>query len=325
MDASGRNVARTILLGPAARFLAKAPALGLRLDTMGRLAGQLVSERLNRARAGRRRTSQMQIAFDLFMRQLSTQRPDLATFFTNHVASSMHRYWPAKFPADYADSQLDASWRATYAGEIDFTMREADRQIAALAKFVDNNPEYALVIVGSMGQAAVDSSTVVHHQFYITDTGRFMLALGIGDGDWSKHRAMLPRYIFRISPALVETFRRSVSTLKVNGVPVQVVELGSDIFQIKLGHENLKNEDTIVELRGEIRALLDLGLSNVPIQDETGSYAYHIPNGIMIVYNPSEPKGRGAFGGEISTREIAPTILTNFNVPRPGYMMSGLS
>jgi hypothetical protein len=325
MDASGRNVARTILLGPATRFLANAPALGLRLDTVGRLAGQLVSERMNRARVGRRRTSQMQIAFDLFLRQLSKHRPDLATFFTNHVASSMHRYWPAKFPADYTDSKLDESWHATYAGEIDFTMREADRQISTLASFVDRNPEYALVIVSSMGQAAVDASTVVHHQLYITDIGRFMRALGVGDGDWSKHRAMLPRYIFRISPALVERFRQSVATLKVNGAPVQVVELGSDIFQIKLGHENLEDKNTIVELRDQVRTLPDLGLANVAIQDESGSYAYHIPDGIMLVYNPSEPKGRGVFGGEISTREIAPTMLANFNVQRPGYMKAGLS
>jgi hypothetical protein len=325
MDASGRNVSRSILLGPAARFLAKAPALGLRLETAGRLAGQLISERMNRARVGRRRTSQMQIAFDLFMRQLSTHRPNLATFFTNHVASSMHRYWPAKFPDDYSDSKLDDAWRATYAGEIDFTMREADRQIAALVSFVDRNPEYALVIVSSMGQAAVDSSTVVHHQLYITDLGRFMRALGLGEGDWAKHRAMLPRYIFRISPAQVETFKRSIATLKVNGVPVQVAELGSDVFQIKLGHENLKDEDTVVELQGRAQTPAALGLANVPIQDETGSYAYHIPNGIMLVYNPSEPKGRGAYGGEISTREIAPTMLANFNVRRPGYMAPAIS
>ena len=325
MDASGRNVERGILLGPATRFLAQAPRLGLRLDTAARLAGQLASERMNRARVGRRRTSQMQIAFDLFMHQLSTHRPDIATFFTNHVASSMHRYWPAKFPADYADSRLDASWRKTYAGEIDFTMQEADRQISRLISFVDRNPEYVLVIVTSMGQAAVDASIVVHHQLYITDMEQFMRALGVSEGGWAKHRAMLPRYIFRVSERFVGTFRNAAASIEINGAPLLVNELGSGIFQIKLGHENLTNEGTIVRLRGEVRPLAALGLANVAIQDETGSYAYHIPQGIMLVYDPGMRAGRGTYGGEVSTREIAPTLLANFGVQRPGYMQRGLS
>jgi len=55
VDASGRNVSKSVLLGPAARFMAQAPGLGLRFDTVVRLAGQLLSERVNPARVGRRR------------------------------------------------------------------------------------------------------------------------------------------------------------------------------------------------------------------------------------------------------------------------------
>lgn len=324
MDASGRNVSRSLIVGPAVRFLTKAPGLGLRLGTVAKLAGQLVSERVNPARAVRRRISQAQIAFDLFLRQLETHQPDIATCFTNHVASSMHRYWPGKFPKDFNGAEVTDAWMETYAGEIDFAMQEADDQLSMLASFVERNSNYALVIASSMGQAAVDASTIIHHQLYIDDIGRFMHTLGVGDGGWVKNRAMLPRYIFRISDSYVAKFRESVASVTVNGVPIDVSELGGNIFRIKLGQHNLRDDQTIVCFNGIQRPIVDIGLTNVSIQDETGSYAYHIPQGIMLVYDPRESTQHGAKGGEISTCQIAPTILANFGIKRPGYMNPSL-
>ena len=37
------------------------------------------------------------ILFDAFMSSLIREKPDFCTFFTNHVASSMHRFWEASF------------------------------------------------------------------------------------------------------------------------------------------------------------------------------------------------------------------------------------
>lgn len=323
VDASGRNVSRSVLLGPAARFMMHAPGLGLRFDTVMKLSGQLVSERINSARVGRRRTSQIQIAFDLFFRQLELNKPDLATFFTNHVASSMHRYWPAKFPQDYSETDLGDEWRRTYCREIDFTMLEADCQLSRLAAFVERNDGYLLMIASSMGQAAVDASQIIRSQLYIGNFEGFMTALGVADGQWSKHRAMLPRYIFKISTDALATFRQGVNSLTINGKPLQVAELGNNIFQLKLGHENLNDDATIVRLNGQQRGLSELGLVNMPIQDETGSYAYHVPHGILIAYDPAERQGQDR--GTISTQDIAPSLLANFGVSRPGYMRPALA
>jgi hypothetical protein len=325
VDAAGRNVSRSVLVRPAATFMQHAFGLGLRAGTIGRLTAQLVSERINRARAVRRRTSQVQIAFDLYIEQVCNEKPDLATFFTNHVASAMHRYWPAKFPEDFAGIELDQQWRDAYADEIDFTMQEADRQIAVLTSFVQRNPEYAFVIASSMGQAAVDGANVVHRQLYISNPARFMGALGVGADGWLKHRAMLPRYIFKVTDSYLDTFRKSLQSLTVNGTPLHVVEHDNNIFQIKLGQENLTDETTVIRLNGDRRELVDVGLENVAIQDETGSYAYHIPQGIMMIYDPLEPAYRRADWRTVSTCDIAPTILANFAVQRPAYMRSPLA
>jgi hypothetical protein len=323
MDASSRNVSRSVLLKPAAQFLSKAPGLGLQADTLFRLGRQLLSERANPARVGRRRTSQVQIAFDLFFRQLDLHRPQLSTFFTNHVASSMHRYWPAKFPEDYSNTDLGDEWRATYGAEIDFTMSEADRQISRLAAFVERNAGHVLMIASSMGQAAVDTSQVIRTQLYIDKPETFMQALGVRPEHWTRHRAMLPRYVFKVSDDAAATFTRRLSSLTVNGKPLRMTELGCNIFQIKLGHENLTDETTVVCLEGRRRSLSEIGLLNTSIQDESGSYAYHIPEGILVAYDPAERRGRDC--GIISTRDIAPTLLANFGESRPSYMRPELN
>ena len=46
----------------------------------------------------RRRNLQADILFDVFMDLLQTHKPDLSTFFSNHVASNMHRFWEATYP-----------------------------------------------------------------------------------------------------------------------------------------------------------------------------------------------------------------------------------
>src|SRR5690349_12348904 len=176
-------------------------------------------------------------------------------------------------------------------------MAEAARQLSRLAAFVDRNAGYVLIVASSMGQAAVDASQVIRSQLYIDKPGRFMGALGVADGQWSRHRAMLPRYIFKISDDAVPVFRERLNSLTINGKPLQAVELGNQIFQIKLGHENLSDEGTVVRLGGKRHALADMGLVNTPIQDETGSYAYHVPSGILIIYDPAER--RGAYRGTV--------------------------
>jgi hypothetical protein len=80
--------------------------MGMRFKTATDIAAQLVDERINKWKVIRRRTYQSIISFDIFYKQLETHKPDFSTFFTNHVASSQHRYWAAAFPEDYESLKL---------------------------------------------------------------------------------------------------------------------------------------------------------------------------------------------------------------------------
>ena len=120
---NGRNVSKGFAVKDAARFPIKSKQLGLTTKTFLELTNQLLTEQLNSDRVVRRRTSQTQIAFDLYFRQLTKTNPDISFFFTNHVASSMHRYWPTVFPEDYEEGKFDKLWRDRWAQEIPFTLK----------------------------------------------------------------------------------------------------------------------------------------------------------------------------------------------------------
>ena len=115
---------------------------------------QLISEIFYPWRKVRRRTIQPLILFDVYMDLLNKNHPDFSTFYSNHVASNMHRFWEAKFPKDYT-SQICSNKRIKrYENEIDISMEKTSYFINQLTDFVDKNKDFQLWIISSMGQAA---------------------------------------------------------------------------------------------------------------------------------------------------------------------------
>jgi len=320
MDRSGRNVTRSIAYASAWNFFRAAPGLGLRAQTALDLGHQIVAEQLKKERVVRRRTAQAEIAFDFFLHELERTQPDAAFFFTNHVASSMHRYWPALFPNDYCVSKWSDAWRGTYSQEIPYTMARADRQVKELMDFVVRHDNYALMVASSMGQAAVEGKEIVKSQLVLEDRNQFMHRLGLAPHEWSRRRAMVPRYVFAVSESAVDRFRQTVAHITVNGKPIEFEEHERGVFMVRIAFKNLDDDMIDVRLRGEPTRMEELGLANRRIQDEAGSNAYHIPEGSMIVFDPRDPSTNGVDPLTISTREVAPSLLRNFDLEVPSYM-----
>lgn len=315
---SARNVRRGVPWASALELLAKTPELGLKLSTLTDLTGQLIGERLQQWKTIRRRTYQTVLGFDVFMKQLDTTRPDFSTFFTNHVASSMHRYWAAAFPGDYQTFGYDAAWVDTYSHEIDFTMRKFDGFLTRLLRFVELNPEYTLWITTSMGQAAT-KALPVETQLYLTDPAKFLSLTGLRNDDWKRAPAMLPQFNLHVSADRAVAVAKELAQVSVAGGSLGFREAANGFFSLDFGHPNLPESRCYVEHRGRRYSAAEAGLTNEEIKDKSGSNAYHIPNGTLLIYNPEEcaPKpGRT----QISALEVAPAILANFGVPIPCYM-----
>lgn len=315
---SARNVATRIPWRAALRFLAAAPGLGLTPKTSWDLGAQLVSERLASWRRIRRRTYQVVLAFDIWFKQLKQAKPAFTTFFTNHVASSMHRYWAARFPDEYETFGYDDEWVRTYRNEIDFTMATFDQFLGRLVGFVQKHPEYSLWITTSMGQAATQAMPL-ETQLFISDIPRFMERMGAGASDWKRLPAMLPQYNVVVTDNARERMRSRLRLLEIAGSPIRWREAANGFFSIDLGHKNLHTTPDAIKFDGVIVSCDDLGLENTEIDDKSGSSAYHIPQGSLLIYDPATQRVRQS-RQEISTLEIAPAILRSFGVQVPPYM-----
>ena len=315
---SSRNVETRVPWASALRFLAAAPGLGLRVKTFADVGVQLLSEKIQDWRTTRRRTYQAVLAFDVFMGQLEATRPSFSTFFTNHVASSMHRFWAAAFPQDYTEFGYDRRWVETYRNEIDFTMSKFDAFFARLVDFVHRNPDYVLWVATSMGQAATQARAL-ETQLYATDVERLTHALGLAPDEWSRQPAMLPQVNLRVRADRVDGFRAAIDTLRIDGGKLDYRETEHGFFSLDFGHPNLP-AGASASLGDKAMDFASLGLANVEIADKSGTTAYHIPTGTLVVYDPSDRRPRPPQRTQVSTLDIAPALLRNFGVPVPAYM-----
>src|SRR6185436_7249393 len=98
----------------------------------------------------RRAILQAPVAFDVFRHALVRTNPDFCTFFTNHVAGIMHRYWKYSFPEDF-DYRLDGEADAFHGESLMVALDYADEQIGYLRGYVDAR-QGRLYIASSMGQ-----------------------------------------------------------------------------------------------------------------------------------------------------------------------------
>lgn len=321
VDRSGRNVSAETPYKQAISLLGGLRKMGLRAVTVGKIMRQLASERIMAHRAGRRRTIQSLLSFDLFLHQLADKKPDSAFYFTNHVASSMHRYWPATFGEDYSQTEWKPDWSKRFGGEIDYAMGEADAMLAEMIAFTERNPDYLLLVTGSMGQAAVDEpGNQLLTQVLLTDAPRFVKALGVA-GAWERKRTMEPAYTFQFAAeADADLFCAALERLSIGGVRPDFHRLDAHGVELSLGQGNVPDDALDLLLGNVAMTPEELGIANVRIQDEVGSAAYHVPEGVLFSYDPQADGGGERARETISTTRIAPTLLAMQGVERPAYM-----
>ena len=279
---SSRNVNGRIPVREASKLAIYFRQLGFRLSTVTDIIGQLISERHDNWKTTRRRTYQSVIGFDVFFKQLCKSKPDFVTFFTNHVASSMHRYWAASFPDDYENFKFSHDWVDTYEDEVLWTMQKADEMLERLGRFVDQNPEYVLVCASSMGQAAVECEPT-ETQLYVGDHKKFLENLGVHSADCEVLPAMVPQFNYRVIEK-AEEFEETLKHATINGNPIHYRRAESGFFSIDLGQRNLASVN--LEVNGEAVAYESSGLKNTVIEDMSAASAYHIPQGHLWSYHP---------------------------------------
>lgn len=313
---SARNVSRRVDMHTGARVLANSRKLGIKASTYVDIAKQITSEIIIPARKTRRRAYQPLLMFDVFYKQLQQSRPRFSTFFTNHVAASMHRYWAAVFPEDYQTFQLDQSWVKKFRNEIDFAMSKLDKIVGALAQFVDKNPDYMLAIATSMGQAAIPASHVL--QFLtITDVSVFLAAMGLRKEEYEERAAMVPDFSFCIAANKADEFEANLLNVTIGGVRPRY-HRDNRFFHVSIYDERQNLQHAMVgDTETEFQKL---GIGYLIQEDEVGSTAQHIPQGALIIYSPATGLTPPSVRPDISALDFAPSVLRHFGIDVPSYM-----
>lgn len=173
---------------------------GVRFSTwlrLAQLAGSVVSGRWNKERL---RVGQSLLLADVFEKQIQRHDTDLSIFFSNHIASAMHRYWAATFPEDWQTHPYGDNWIEEYGDELPFAMRAADRMVGRLQRLASASGR-ELIVISSMGQRAdLDVKASSAWQVVVRDPAKLLAALAC-PFDFDLRAAMVPQISVTLADA----------------------------------------------------------------------------------------------------------------------------
>lgn len=325
---SARNVSTEIPIPEAISFLFDYLEQGMSLNTIKLIFSQLFTERLTPYLRLRRRAIQPAISMDIFSFLIQKFQPEFATFYTNHVAASMHRYWTASFPDDVPDNLMSEEWVSKYRDEIYFSMDVLDHMLGQIKRVVDQE-DYLLVIASSLGQAAIKSEES-SGLLTIIDVSKFMKSLGLESNQWTLKNTMVPTISVRVDEKLADTFENNLKKLSADshqmvGGHKEVAPLSYDRQAITSFHIlvlfDSNHPPSSVKYGDEVVNLIDLGVGFFPHQDNVSCAGRHTPFGSLIVYDPLQ-KSTSTERCTVSTVELVPAILENFGIVNLDYIQS---
>lgn len=268
--------------GEILRLLRTLPKLGLKFSTIWALFRQLWGERFDKNRVARRPIFQTILFWDTFKSLFDARRPPaFSTFFTNHVAGVMHRYWDHVFPEDFgAKAPVSRVHKAT----MDFAMSYVDSILADAMDFQTVNPDLVVVFASSMGQAAVYRTEHEGYEASVPDHQRLLEVLGAQPHEYRPLIAMVPQ----IAVDVPESFSRDHIMKALGACKTQS---GTPLFSVK----EIGSSLSITILTPGKRDILAGGFFDATggwVEWDAGGIAmnavdpgtaYHIPEGTMAV------------------------------------------
>ena len=266
---------------------------------LGQLTANVVTRRWNKERL---RVGQALLLADVFERQIRTLDPDLAVFFTNHIASAMHRYWAATFPEDWGDElPYTADWRAEHEGELPFAMASLDQIVGRLVTLADATDREVLV-VSSMGQKAdLTLGTEDDRQAVVRDERVFLEACG-APAPVEVHSAMVPQLTLTYDNPAAAAEAENHLVMHLGPAISETMQSGSTLTLTY----SLSCRSHEVQIGGKWLTPDEVGVSIEVITDHRSGR--HSEQGLLL---SSRPTGWPA---EIDAFQVAPLLLEQLDV-----------
>ncbi len=131
---------------------------------------------------------------------------------------------------------------------------------------------------------------------------------------------MLPQRNVQVDADWAALFESALREITVAGAPLRYRRADNGFFSMDWGHPNLHDQADAVRVAGVIRAPAELGLHSVEIEERSDTTAYHVPQGVLAIYDPLDQSVKSQERPNVSVLDIAPTILSTFGVAVPDYM-----
>lgn len=252
------------------------------------VAKQLFLEILDKAYLSRRPSFQCILFWDLFKKLYDVDKPPaFSTFFTNHVASLLHRYWHHIFPEDFGD--LYSNLKKDYLPTILYALKVVDKIIGNALRFTQINPSITLAFATSMGQEAIRYVEYEGYSLELEDISKLLDFFEIRQGAYKPLLAMVPQCAIsvedkitkdQISKCLRNCFSvsgRRLFALEEAGNTLSITihtPPKSDILSKKFIYKKSTGEDIFLDFSS-------YGIIVHELEEATG---YHKKEGILAFY-----------------------------------------
>jgi hypothetical protein len=297
--------------------------LGLRPDTITRIAAQLLRERLQPDQRWRRVCLQPHINFDFFSALYRRHRPDFATWHTNHAAHFMHHYWRAWDDSQFA-IKAPAAECQSYAEAVPEGYRLCDELLGRFMPLLDSGT--VLVVASSMGQQPFVSERYPEGKIGVRfrDINSILDMLG-RNGIEEVVPTMVPQWNLCIPDAgrraeikaLIEAAYRVVGGRHEAAIGVEETEGLLTITPFGLSAKPPGIRYYFPGMRGHSgqgRPLDDLFATDTP----TVKQGMHHPNGLLCLFGDGIQRGLAM--AECTNLDVAPTLLQIMGIPVPKSM-----
>ena len=276
------------------------------IKTIFRIFFQLLMEKIDNRYYARRPTFQTIICWDIFKKLYKKNKlPYFSTFFTNHIANLMHRYWTHLF-----DTSNNKNHKPTF----DFALKILDEILLDTFNFQSSDKKLKVFFISGMGQEAIVYDNHEGFEAVIHSINDLMSSIGIKESEFKPLLAMVPQVA--ISVPSIQTREKIVSIINSaktfsNKKIFSVLEEGKSlsITIITPTSEDIAKGEFRISLKDKDNIKLKFIDSGIEFITVEPGEAYHKPEGILSIINSDFNYNR-----IIKTDEIKAIILKESNI-----------
>jgi hypothetical protein len=294
------------------RFISFMVSHGMSSATAMTIGRQLLKEKGGKNR-WRRAIILDRLQWDVFSWYWNRHHPEFSTFFLNSTAHFQHMYWrnmdPAQFQVKPAESEQEE-----YANAVRYGYEQMDVIVGKCLDLVD--ADTTIVLASALGQQpCLKYEDTGGKTFYrpVEPAELFEFA-GLGK-NWTYAPVMAEQFhIYFPTEAEAIEAAAKLGALDCGGRKFMLIRrTGNEVFSGCSIFEKVQSDATVTSASGETKPFFDLFYHVGLIKS-----GMHHPDGIFWIRTPElrhvvheEP---------IPLRQVAPTVLTLLNCPKPAFM-----